>query len=69
MEARDTIEFYYGKNLVAAVDSSMTPSVGSFINIRKSTWEVKRVTFALDHADDIALRRMRCSVDIEPVSK
>ena len=41
------IEFYDGDTMVAYVKSSMVPPVGAKINIRKQTWEVVRVTYAL----------------------
>jgi hypothetical protein len=65
----DRIEFYDEKTgkLVASVKSSMVPTVGKRISIRKQTWEVERVTFALDHADDPALKNMRCNVDLSKV--
>lgn len=58
------IEFYDGAVLVASVESEMAPLVGSKISIRKKTWQVERITYALDHADDQRERRMRCNVDL-----
>ena len=51
--------------MVAYVKSSMVPPVGAKINIRKQTWEVVRVTYALDHADDPQGKSMRANVDLK----
>lgn len=65
MQNRDRIEYYDGDRIVASVESSMVPTVGSRISIRKETWAVVRVTFALDHADEPMEKVMRANVDIE----
>lgn len=64
---KDLIEFYQGKRMVAYVYSSMVPEPGSYISIEGKTWLVERVTFALDHADDPQLKRLRCNVDLSKV--
>ena len=65
---RDSIEFYHGKSkLVASSQSSFRINVGDIINIRKKTWEVIRVTFALDNADYPESTAMRCNVDLTPM--
>ena len=69
MKNRDKIEFYNGRKIIAAVSSSIFPPVDSKISIRGKTWIVTRVTFALDHADEIAERGMRANVDIVPDNK
>jgi hypothetical protein len=61
----DSIEFYFDKRMVASAKSSMVLPVGAFINIRKKTWEVASVTFAVDDADDFARCRVRCNVDLK----
>ena len=63
---KDSIEFYNEetKNLVAAVYSGMVPTVKSFISIRKQTWEVVSVTYALDAADDYSIIRIRANVNL-----
>ena len=66
MNGKDGIEFYHDKKMIATLLSSMVLPVGCLINIRKKTWRVTKVTFALDYADDMQLRRMTCNVDIEP---
>lgn len=58
------IEFRNGEKLVGHVESAMVPPVGSYISIRKTTYEVVRVTYALDHADDSRQRAMRANVDL-----
>ncbi len=63
-ENRDAIEFYDGKNLISRVRSSMVPPVGAKISIRKQVWSVLRVTYALDHADEVHERGMRANVDL-----
>lgn len=69
---RDVIEYYDvdgtpGRDLIASVKSSMVPSVGSKINIRKQTYEVVNVTYALDAADDQMFASMRANVDLKKV--
>lgn len=64
MQNRDRVEFYDGRQLIAAAASSIVPPVDSKISIRGKTWTVTRVTFALDHADEIAERGMRANVDL-----
>jgi hypothetical protein len=61
---KDIIEFYYKDKLLAFVDSSFIPPISSFINIRKVTYKIENITFALDHADEIMERRMRCNIDL-----
>lgn len=58
------IEFYDGDAPLAVVVSSMVPPVGSSISIRGKTWEVTRVTYALDYADLPLERGMRANVDV-----
>jgi len=66
MSAKDVIEFYHGEDLIAAVNSSIALQEGRPINIRKKAWRITRVSYAIDRADDQALCRMRCNVDLEP---
>lgn len=62
---RDVIEFYCGKRCVSSVQSSMVPTVDSFINIHKATYRIVSVTFALDYSDmPFSERQMRCNVDL-----
>lgn len=69
MENLDSVEFYHGQKLIAAVNSSMIPVPGDQINIRKKAWDIVAVSFAVDYADDITDCRMRCNVEIEPYEK
>lgn len=64
MQNRDKIEYYNGDELVASVESAMVPAVGSRIIIRNKTWAVARVTYTLDHADEMHERGMRANVDV-----
>lgn len=52
---------------VAVVTSEAVPRSGEFVSIRGETYKVKRVTWAVDNADDIRTCRMRANVEIEPV--
>lgn len=63
-ENKDSIEFYDGDMLLFIAKSSMVPLVGSLINIKLQVWKVKKVTYALDHADDYFQRAMRANVDL-----
>ena len=65
MRTGDMIEFYEGKEYVAVAYGSMVPPVGSLISIRKKTWRVVRVTYALDNADESPGKMMRANVDLE----
>ena len=66
MNLKDQIEFYDGDRLIKTMESSMVPLVGSQISIRKETWTVISVTYAIDHADKLFESRMRACVDLEP---
>lgn len=64
----DVVEFYEDgtKKRFAHVESSMVPAVGSFVNIRRQTWRVNQVTYALDYADaKFDQPRMRAIVDLK----
>lgn len=66
MRGQDTIEFYIeGGVPIATVPSSMPPLVGQQINIRRVTYTVTGVTFALDAADDFEAKHMRANVDLK----
>lgn len=64
MSERDFIEFHLGEATIAAVNSSMVPPEGSFINIRGETYVVELVTFALDYEALPLQRRMCCHVNL-----
>jgi hypothetical protein len=61
----DTLEFYSGSQLLGRVQSSFVPLIGQAVSIRRQTWWVTGVTFALDHADEAELKSLRCNVDVE----
>ncbi|HZX79909.1 MAG TPA: hypothetical protein VFE72_03015 [Lysobacter sp.] len=67
MRNRDVIEFYRpgSHHHLAVVDSSMRLEVGDLISIRKKTWKVVFVSYAVDHADDVIASRMRQNVTLE----
>ena len=69
MRVDDRIEFYDGDALIAHVSSVMVPPVGAKISIRKEVWEVVRVTYAIDYADDPQGKGMRANVDLKRVPK
>ena len=60
----DSVEFYDGKQMIAQAWSSMVPPIGAKISIRKEVWTVRKVAYALDHADGIQERGMRANVDL-----
>ena len=62
---KDKIEFYFKDSLFAHCETSMIPTIGSFISIRGASYEVINVTFALDWADDPHRKLMRCNVDLK----
>jgi phosphotransferase system IIB component len=64
--SHDTVEFYTDTRLLVRVNSSIVPLVGSMINIKKITYKVTSVTFAVDHADGV-WPAMRCNIDLEEV--
>lgn len=61
---RCRVEFYSPDGLVAVVNCSIVPAVGSWISIRQCAWEVVAVSYALDYAEDEMLRAMRANVEI-----
>ena len=64
MSSPDIIEFYADDKILLRIDSSMVPSIGSVISIKKKTWTVAQVTFAIDYADKVFERQMRCNVEL-----
>ena len=64
----DLVEFYNGRHLVVAVKTSIVPLKKSLVSIRKKTWVVVGVTYAVDYADDtIGIRGMRANVDLKEI--
>lgn len=64
------IELYEGnaEKHMAVLDDGAVPRVGEFINIRKVTWRVVRVTWAVDDADGPwGSAKLRANVELERV--
>jgi hypothetical protein len=62
------IEFYDDPDAgpIATVHSAMVPPVKAKISIRGKTYEVAKVTYAVDYADHpISDRWMRANVDVK----
>jgi len=64
----DSVEFYFNDRMVVSAKSSMVLPVDALISIRKKTWKVDHVTFAVDDADDFSMCRVRCNVDLKEPS-
>jgi hypothetical protein len=62
------IEFYVGdaQQHIAVLDDGAVPREGEFISIRKVTYRVRRVTWAVDDADKIPGAKLRANVELEP---
>ncbi|HSH41628.1 MAG TPA: hypothetical protein VK973_05820 [Arenicellales bacterium] len=66
MNTGTRVEFYSASGLVAAVSNAgALPAVGDLINIRKQTWQVTRVTWAVDHSD-YPDSQLRANIDLAP---
>lgn len=65
------VEFYIGtaERHIAALDDSAVPREGEFVNIRKVTYRVARVTWAVDDADRIPRGSLRANVELETVEQ
>lgn len=63
------IEFYIGsaEKHIAVLDDGAVPRAGEFINIRKVTYKVLRVTWAVDQADLIPGASLRAAVVLAKV--
>lgn len=57
------------KNLVALQQVGAIPRVGDYVNIRKQTWRVVRVTWNVDYADQIGETELRANVELERVKE
>ena len=64
MDKRDTIEFYCDDKIICSLHSSMCLAVGSYINMKKTTYKIEYISFTIDHADSILERSMRCNVEL-----
>lgn len=62
----DRVEYYNGdaKHPMVSIESSIVPTVGSFVSIEKVTWIVKSVTFAVDYSAS-AHKEHRANVTLE----
>jgi hypothetical protein len=49
---------------ILELDSSMPPVVGCIVVIRKEQWRVASVNWAVDYADQLSSRQMRCAVNL-----
>ncbi len=61
------IEFYIGsssKSIVSLTDSAV-PREGEFVNIKKITYEVLHVTWAIDHCDKLTEKLLRANVELK----
>lgn len=65
------IEFYVGGSdkHIAVVDDGAVPRPDELINIRGVTYRIARVTWAVDHADDMRERRLRANVEMVRLAK
>jgi hypothetical protein len=62
----DTVELYVDNRLLVRVKTSIVPSIGSMVNIKKITYRVTSVTFTVDYADGV-WTVMRSNIDLEEV--
>ncbi len=60
------IEFYIGKSdkYIVSLEDSAVPRKGEFINIKKITYEVMHVTWAVDYANDNLKILIRANVEL-----
>lgn len=61
------IEFYVGNasGHIAVVDDGAVPREYEMVNIRKKTYQVERVTWAVDNADDVMGAKLRANVELK----
>ena len=69
MKNNDSIEYYNidgtpGRDLVASVMSAIIPPEGAKISIRKNTWVVVSITYAVDDSEDASITKMRANVSL-----
>jgi hypothetical protein len=62
------VEFFHPDKAMPflSLEASFYPFVGALISIRKVTYKVLHVDFAVDYADDYQQQRLRASVIVEP---
>lgn len=61
------IEFYVGDadKHIGVLDDGAVPRPGEFMNIRKHTYVVRRVTWAVDHDGDAFYGKLRANVELD----
>ena len=67
MKKPDRVEFYAKGKMVVGLESSIVPRPGEMVSIRKQTWEVLFVSYAVDYADYMHARQMCANVVIKMV--
>lgn len=62
------IEFYIGDadKHIAVLDDGAVPRKGELVGIRRVTYRVRAVTWAVDHADDVMAAKLRANVVLQP---
>lgn len=65
------LEFYLGNadKHLTVLDAESVPRSGEYVNIRKRTFRVVRVTWAVDHADDWSQAKLRANIELEAVNE
>lgn len=62
------LEFYChehgGSHLVVGIDSDAVPRAGEYVNIRKVTYQIDRVTWAVDHTDFERSASLRANIEM-----
>jgi hypothetical protein len=59
------LEFYYEDKMIGSVYADTVLQVGQMISIRKRTYRVTHVAFALDYSDEHDRTQLRCNIDLE----
>ncbi len=61
------IEFYIGsaEKHIAVLDDGVVPREGEMVNIRQVTYRVRRVTWAVDNAENAFDASLRANVELE----
>jgi hypothetical protein len=62
--AKDIIEFYDHDKAVGRIETSFRFIAGDLVSIKKITYRVRYVSFALDYPDRIQETAMRCNVEL-----
>lgn len=67
MNQPDRIEFYSKGKCILRIDSSIVPAIGSMVSIKKVTWEVINVSYAVDYSDSVFERYMCANIAVKKV--